>query len=98
MTYVAELNGLVVGYATFDLKRSWLSSIFIAPDYEHRGKGMILKGEGLFRSMNLFHIGLYARFNAVDFYKKLGFKEIGDFVWKIKDQDVLCKEMRISLR
>ncbi|MDP2672506.1 MAG: GNAT family N-acetyltransferase [Nanoarchaeota archaeon] len=82
--YVGTLEKQIVGYIEIAPSKEWLWHIFVHPSYAGKGIGKFLmnKVEEMFKQEDLENIKLYARLNAVNFYKKLGFVEKGRHNWK----------------
>ncbi|MBS3124078.1 GNAT family N-acetyltransferase [Candidatus Woesearchaeota archaeon] len=83
-TYVGRSNNKIVGYITLNLSKKWLWHLFVDSKFQGKGIGKFLmnKVENIFKQNHLDEINLYARLNAVEFYKKRGFVDKGKWPWK----------------
>jgi len=81
--YVAEENGRIIGYVISSVRGSkgTIISIAVIPEFRRKGIGSKLMRESLnFLSKRVNHVELQVKTNnieAISFYKKLGFEEIG---------------------
>lgn len=75
--YTLLLDNEIIGYFTISIKKKWLWHIFIDPKYFGMGMGKyaLAQVEQIFKKNSLDEIHLYARLNAVGFYKKIGFED-----------------------
>lgn len=82
--YVGTIKDKIVGYIEISLSSEWLWHIFVHPDHHRKGIGKCLmkKVEEIFKQNKLENINLYARLNAVEFYRDLGFVDKGKHLWK----------------
>ena len=90
---VAEVNGEAVGFVACDT--NWISffdmnrmgeihEIFVLPEYRRRGIGtaLMIKAIIYIKSRGLNKAGLWVgetNYNAIKFYRKFGFREVG--IW-----------------
>src|SRR3989344_2730401 len=83
-TYVGISNDYIVGYITLNLSKKWLWHLFVDSKFQGKGigKSLMNKVENIFKQNHLDEINLYARLNAVEFYKKRGFIDKGKWPWK----------------
>ncbi|MEM3539255.1 MAG: ribosomal protein S18-alanine N-acetyltransferase [Nitrososphaerales archaeon] len=81
--YVAEENNQILGYVISSVRenKGTLVSIAVLPEYRRKGIGSKLMEESLnYLSKKVDHVELQVRvsnFEAINFYKKFGFKETG---------------------
>jgi len=81
-TWVAKDGASVIGFCgalkEYDMLR--LSAIYVLPKYQGRGVGKMLMSEGLNWLGDCEVEVRVAKYNkqAIDFYKKFGFKEVSD--------------------
>lgn len=82
-SFVAIYQKKIVWYITINTSKSRLWHIFVDPQYSHKGIGKYLTKQTMiiFKKHKGKCIKLYARLNAVDFYKKLGFEDIKSRTW-----------------
>ncbi len=94
--YVGTIKNKIVGYIEISPLSEWLWHIFVDPEYSGNGigKSLINKVEKIFNQNKLENIHLYARLNAVEFYKKLGFVDKGKHKWK----NIFTKYNEIEMR
>ncbi len=95
-SYVVLLKDKIVGYTEISLSKKWLWHIFINPKYFRKGIGsyVVKHVEEIFKKNNLKIINLYSRLNAVEFYKKVGFIDKGEYIWS----NILTKFNKIKMR
>jgi len=95
VSLVAELNGRVAGHIAFspvtiaDGTRSWygLGPVSVLPEYQRRGIGKALIGEGLVRLKELNARGC-CLVGHPDYYRRLGFKNMSGLVHAGVPQEV----------
>ena len=81
--YVAEENGRIIGYVISSSRsgKGTIVSIVVLPEFRRRGIGSKLMIEGLnFLSKRVDYMELQVKVSnieAISFYRKLGFKEVG---------------------
>lgn len=81
--YVAEENGRIIGYVISSVKggKGTIISIAVIPEFRRKGIGSKLMKESLnFLSKKVDHVELQVKVSnieAISFYRKLGFEEIG---------------------
>ena len=76
--FVLEDKGKIIGYVMADEERNLIVSIAVHPDYRRRGYGKMLM-EHVLKFMRGKVILQVRKSNeaAINFYKKLGFREMG---------------------
>lgn len=82
-SFVVICKNEIVWYTTINIFKWWLRHLFVDPKYFGRGIGtyIIEQVEVLFKNNKKKSIRLYARLNAVDFYKKLWFSDVKVYTW-----------------
>lgn len=94
-----EKDNNIVGFAQYSLPDCKLYQIQIDPNIQRKGYGKELYEyiEEDFRKNSLKKIGLYSVLNAVEFYKKLGFKKKRELFFPLKktktELEVMVKKL-----
>ena len=98
-SYVAEINGQVVGYIRFSPRTSELCSLHVDPVYARDGIGTALLQAAIddARRYNLTHFWLHASLNAVPFYEAQGFRRTKEAIHMFGDVGLECIEMTMDL-
>ena len=90
---IAELEEVIVGFASLEPEKSYIHTMFVHPSYERRGVGkamfFALKEKAI--GMGLVELNLKASKNGKGFYEGLGFVLDGEL------QDSECLIMRLKL-
>lgn len=75
LVYVAEVDGVLVGFGVLSTERTTLSALYVLPDYLRQGVGSQLFDamEAEARAAGVTRIVLNATLNAVAFYETCGF-------------------------
>lgn len=89
ISLVAELEGSVIGHIAFspvivsDGTSEWfgLGPVSVLPEYQGQGVGKVLIESGLYR-LNDFNAKGCCLVGHPEYYKKFGFKNVGDLVYK----------------
>jgi putative acetyltransferase len=97
--FVAESNGKLTGYATYNVKSSELLSIYVDPDFARQGVASALMNELLAdaRSKGLATLWLDASRTAVPFYETVGFVRIMETAHAFRGVPLACMRMEMSL-
>ena len=68
-TIIFQYNRKIIAYATYELKKSILWSIFVKPDFSRKGIGahIISIIANIFKKKSIDKIKLYSRLNAINF-------------------------------
>ena len=96
--FVLEDKGKIIGYVMADDERNLIVSIAIHPDYRRKGYGKMLM-EHVLKFMKGRIILQVRKSNeiAINFYKKLGFKEVGKIrKYYIDGEDAILMAKRID--
>lgn len=74
-TYVAELDGVIAGFATIDLAMTDVEMVYVSPGYAHKGIGAALLRfvEQVARDAGVTRLHLRGSLNAVPFYEHMGY-------------------------
>ncbi|MGQ9470002.1 MAG: ribosomal protein S18-alanine N-acetyltransferase [Nitrososphaerales archaeon] len=103
--YVAEENGRIIGYVISSVisGKGIIISIAVIPEFRRKGIGSKLMEESLnFLSKKVDYVELQVRISnieAISFYKKLGFKEIGlisNYYSDGEDALIMSKSIKIK--
>jgi len=97
--YVLVFKNKMAGFCQFSLDKKELYQINIDPAFQNAGLGKILYDfvERKFIEKNKKEISLNSTLNAVNFYKKLGFKPIKEIKFKLNKQSIEMVQMRKKL-
>jgi ribosomal protein S18 acetylase RimI-like enzyme len=95
-----EKDNNVVGFAQYSLPDAELYQIQIDPSIQRKGYGKELYEyiEKDFKANNLREMALYSVQNAVEFYKKLGFKKKKGLLFPLKKTKTELTVMKKRLR
>lgn len=76
---VAEDDRKVAGFAEASVDEADLNKLYVDPSYQHRGIAMSLSDEidRRLRSQGVGAVYVEASVNAVPFYKRVGYEEVG---------------------
>jgi putative acetyltransferase len=98
-SYVAEIDGQVVGYIRFSPRTGELCSLHVDPAYARRGVGTALLGTAVkaARGLEMTHFWLHASHNAVPFYQSQGFTPTKEAVHLFGNVGLACVEMTMDL-
>lgn len=77
-TFVTEIDGTIVGTGSIEGNR--VNSVFVRPDYQSRGIGRTIMEylEGVVDSRGNCSVVLRSSLTALDFYIKLGYRQVGE--------------------
>lgn len=100
--YKLVINDLVVGYYSYVILEEnvvQLDNLFVLPEYIGKGLGTFLMSDFLDRckALKFQKVVLEADPNAENFYKKHGFKTIGQIETSIKDRFLPIMELHLDL-
>jgi len=97
--FVADHNGKLTGYATYNVNSSELLSIYVDPDFARQGVASALMNELLAdaRSKGLATLWLDASFTAVPFYETVGFVRIMETTHIFRGVPLECVRMEMPL-
>lgn len=100
--YKLVINDLVVGYYSYVILEEnvvQLDNLFVLPEYIGTGLGTFLMNDFLDRckALKFQKVVLDADPNAENFYKKHGFKTIGQIETSIKDRFLPIMELHLDL-
>lgn len=100
--YKLVINDLVVGYYSYVILEEnvvQLDNLFVLPEYIGKGLGTFLMSDFLDRckALKFQKVVLDADPNAENFYKKHGFKTIGQIETSIKDRFLPIMELHLDL-
>ena len=100
--YKLVINDLVVGYYSYVILEEnvvQLDNLFVLPEYIRKGLGTFLMSDFLDRckALKFQKVVLDADPNAENFYKKNGFKTIGQIETSIKDRFLPIMELHLDL-
>jgi len=92
---VAEDKGKVVGFGQYSLDAGEIYQINVPPDLAGKGYGRAIYDhiENDFIAHKAHKISLNSTLNAVDFYKKMGFKPTGKIDFKLDSETVEMVKM-----
>lgn len=78
--FVAEEDGVVVGFGELDQAGGEIAGLYVSPDVASRGVGQKLLWtlEERARACGLESLHLMSSLNAVSFYERAGFKSLGE--------------------
>jgi N-acetylglutamate synthase-like GNAT family acetyltransferase len=101
--YKLVINELVVGYYSYVILEEnvvQLDNLFVLPEYIGTGLGTFLMNDFLDRckALKFQKVVLDADPNAENFYKKRGFKTIGQIETSIKDRFLPIMELHLDLK
>lgn len=101
--YKLVINDLIVGYYSYIILEEnvvQLDNLFLLPEYIGTGLGTFLMNDFLDRCIVLKFqkITLDADPNAENFYKKYGFKIVGQIETSIKDRFMPIMELNLNLK
>lgn len=101
--YKLVMNDLVVGYYSYVVLEEnvvQLDNLFLLPEYIGTGLGTFLMSDFLDRckALKFQKVVLEADPNAENFYKKQGFKTIGQIKTTIKDRFLPIMELHLDLK
>lgn len=101
--YKLVINDLIVGYYSYIILEEnviQLDNLFLLPNYIGTGLGAFLMNDFLDRCIVLKFqkITLDADPNAENFYKKYGFKIVGQIETSIKDRFLPIMELNLNLK
>lgn len=76
---VVEQGGRIVGYAGLNPTEQEIEAIFVSPDFSGQGLGALLleRAEKQARDLRFGTVKLKASLNAVNFYQRAGYSEVG---------------------
>lgn len=97
--FVADLDGTLTGYATYNVNSSELLSIYVDPEFARQGVASELMSKLLAdaRSKGLTALWLDASFTAVPFYEAVGFKGTKETTHAFAGVPLECVRMEMSL-
>jgi len=100
--YKLVINDLVVGYYSYVILEEnvvQLDNLFVLPEYIRKGLGTFLMSDFLDRckALKFQKVVLDADPNAENFYKKHGFKTVGQIETSIKDRFLPIMELHLDL-
>jgi len=74
--YVAEENGVVVGFGTLNQMQSEIEAVYVSPEVARRGIGnaILQRLEERARNLSIKSLKINASLNAVPFYKSAGYE------------------------
>ncbi len=74
--YVAEENGVVIGFGTLNQMQSEIEAVYVSPEVVRRGVGgaILQKLEERARDLSIKSLKMDASLNAVPFYKSAGYE------------------------
>lgn len=77
--YVLTVGGAIICFSSINLQRQALVSLFVLPEYSGQGVGQRMIGFMVERAVEagLHVLKLDSSLNAVSFYRKQGFTEVG---------------------
>ncbi|KAA0000041.1 MAG: ribosomal-protein-alanine N-acetyltransferase [Thermoplasmata archaeon] len=96
--FVLEDKGEIIGYIIADKKRSLIISIAVHPLHRRKGYGKMLMEHVLkfMKGKVMLHVKK-SNLGAIDFYKKLGFEEIGEIKGYYRDgEDAILMAKMLS--
>lgn len=101
--YKLVINDLIVGYYSYIILEEnavQLDNLFLLPEYIGTGLGTFLMNDFLDRckALKFQKITLDADPNAENFYKKYGFKIVGQIETSIKDRFMPIMELNLNLK
>jgi len=94
-----SIENKIIGFCQFSFNEKSLYQINISPEYQNMNYGRLLYDfvEKQFLKNNISKIYLNSTLNAVDFYKKLGFKELEQIKFKLDKTSVEMIKMEKDL-
>lgn len=97
--FVIQARSKIVGFCQFSIKEKALYQINISPKHQSKKYGKLLYDfiEKLFLENNINKIYLNSTLNAVDFYKKSGFKKVRKIKFKLDKTSVEMIKMKKDL-
>ena len=97
--FVIKIKNKIIGFCQFSIREKTLYQINILPKYQAKHYGKLLYDfiEKIFIKNNVKEIHLNSTLNAVDFYKKLGFKKIRRIKFKLDKTSVEMIKMKKDL-
>ena len=98
VSYVAEVDGIVIGYVRFSPRTHELCSLHVFPSHARLGIGTALMRHAISdaRRRKMSHFWLHASLTAVPFYESLGFVWEKDTTHMFGDIGLQCVAMKIS--
>lgn len=77
--FVAKQGGRIVGYAGLKSAEQEIDAVFVSPDMNGKGLGTLLleRTEMQARVLQFRTVKLHASLNAVNFYHRAGYREVG---------------------
>ena len=99
VSYVAEVEDIIVGYIRFNPKTSELCSLHVHPTHARLGIGTALFMRAISDAMsrNMTRFWLHSSLTAVPFYESLGFKREKETIHVFGDLGLQCVAMKINL-
>jgi len=97
--FVIKVKEEMIGFFQFSFKEKTLYQINILPGYQKKNYGRLVYNfiEKKFLDNNIKEIYLNSTLNALDFYKKLGFKELERINFKLRKTSVEMVKMKKNL-
>ena len=97
--FVAELDGLIVGFGALDVSEHRLSLLYVHPNYSRRGIGRALSQtiEQRARDKGIKELRLESSLNAAQFYLSVGYQKSAKIIRTLNGIDFDCVAMRKSL-
>jgi len=97
--FVIKIKSQIIGFCQISLKEKTLYQINILPKYQNKKYGKLVYDfiERQFLKNNINKIYLNSTLNAIDFYKKLGFKEVGRIKFKLDKTFIEMVKMKKKL-
>lgn len=97
---VIKTKDKIVGFCQFSLEEKTLYQINILPDHQGRNYGKLMYDfiERKFLDNGIRKIYLNSTLNAVNFYKKMGFKEIEKIDFKLEKKSIEMVKMEKTLK
>jgi putative acetyltransferase len=98
VSYVAEVDGNVVGYVRFSPRTNELCSLHVHPSHARLGIGTALIRHAISdaRRRKMSHFWLHSSLTAVPFYESLNFVREVDTTHMFGDIGLQCVAMKIS--
>ncbi len=97
---VAVDSDSVIGYGFFNVKDREVRALYIMPGFTRQGAGrrMLARLEELAKERKIEKLTAASTLNAVGFYKKLGYREIGEEKHPVGESiSVACVRMQKSI-
>jgi len=93
--YLSKCDDRIVGFVQFSVDAGYLYQINVLPKFQNKGFGSNLFEfvEGEFRKAGKSEIKIYSTLNALGFYKKMGFLELGKIKYGYEPNKVDMVEM-----